>query len=132
MSKRTIAAAFILGAGILAAGSASADPVEGVWQTEPDDGAYAQITMAPCGDRLCGVITAAFNEDGSPRESENVGKQIVWDMQPAGDGSYRDGKIWRPSNGKTYKSKMALSGDRLKVSGCIGPICLGQNWTRVK
>ena len=127
MRNLTISAAFLLTAGM-----ATADPVEGVWQTEPDDGAYAQITISPCGERLCGVISAAFNDDGSPRQSENLGKQIVWDMQPTGDGSYGNGKIWRPSNGKTYKSKMALSGNRLKVSGCIGPICLGQNWTRVK
>ena len=94
MRNLTIAAAFILTAGM-----AMADPVEGVWQTEPDDGAYAQITISPCGERLCGVISAAFNDDGSPRQSENLGKQIVWDMQPTGDGSYGNGKIWRPSNG---------------------------------
>lgn len=123
----------IAAAATLIAGAAlAADPVEGVWQTEPDDGAFAQITITPCGAKLCGVISAAFNADGSPRESENVGKQIVWDMESSGDGRYNNGKIWRPSNGKTYKSKMALSGDDLKVSGCIGPICLGQNWSRVK
>lgn len=117
---------------VFAAGAALADPVEGVWRTEVDDGAYAEITVAACGPFICGTITAAYNEDGSTRESPNVGKQIVWDMVPGGDGSYGSGKIWRPSNGKTYRSKMAVTGDTLKVSGCIGPICSGQTWTRVK
>ena len=118
---------------VLAAGAAfAADPVEGVWQTEVDDGAYAQITVSACETKICGVITAAFNADGSKRESPNVGKRIVWDMVAKGDGAYADGKIWRPSNGKTYRSKMAMSGTSLKVSGCVGPICSGQTWTKVK
>ena len=123
---------FTAAATLIAGAALAADPVEGVWQTEPDDGAFAQITIAPCGPKLCGVISATFNADGSPRESASIGKQIVWDMEATGEGRYGNGKIWRPSNGKTYKSKMALAGDDLKVSGCIGPICLGQNWKRVK
>ena len=33
----------------LAAGAASADPIEGVWQTQPDEGAFAHVTVSPCG-----------------------------------------------------------------------------------
>ena len=46
---RAIAAALVL-----AASPALADPVLGVWQTQPDDGAYAHVTMAPCGQAICG------------------------------------------------------------------------------
>jgi len=45
---------------------------------------------------------------------------------------YSSGKIWAPDVDKTYRSKMALNGNTLKVSGCVGPICRSQNWTRVK
>ena len=52
-------------------------------------------------------------------------------MAADGGGKYSGGKIWAPDRDKTYRSKMELSGDRLKVSGCVGPICRGQTWARV-
>lgn len=115
----------------LSAGAAMADPVEGIWQTQVDDGAYALVTIAPCGAALCGVISRTFNASGE-YDSENKGKALVWDMIAKGGGSYGDGKIWQPSTGKVYRSKMALDGDMLKVSGCVGPICKKQTWARVK
>jgi uncharacterized protein (DUF2147 family) len=112
------------------AGAAFADPVVGTWQTEVDDGAYAHVKVSTCGAALCGTIARTFNNTGEYK-SENLGKQLVWDMTPAGGGDYKNGQIWRPSNGKTYKSKMALSGNTLEVSGCVGPICSKQTWSRV-
>jgi uncharacterized protein (DUF2147 family) len=127
--KTTIMAALF---GLFAT-AAWADPLEGVWQTEVDDGAYAHVTIAPCALALCGTITASFHEDGSPYESENVGKVIVIDMIPEGEGQYK-GSVFRPSNEKTYYGTIALSGDQLKLSGCVlgGLICAKQSWARVK
>ena len=113
----------------LSATAALADPVEGVWQTEVDDGAYAHVAIAPCGAKLCGTIARTFNAGGE-YASPNIGKPIVWDMVSKGDGAYGEGKIWQPSTDKIYRSKMALSGNTLKVSGCVGPICKGQTWSR--
>lgn len=115
----------------LSVGAGFADPVEGTWKTEVDDGHYAHIDIAPCGAAICGVIAQAFDENGVI-PSENIGKQLVWDMVAKGDGAYGGGKIWQPSKDKIYKSKMALNGDTLKVSGCVGPICKKQTWSRVK
>jgi len=127
--KQFFAAAAVVVAG---AGAAwAADPVEGVWKTEVDDGAFAHISMKACGSDICGTIAKAFDASG-PIDSANVGKRIVWDMTPEGGGKYGSGKIWRPSNDKVYRSKMSLNGNALKVSGCVGPICLGQTWTRVQ
>ena len=112
-------------------GAALADPVEGVWKTQVDDGAYAHVTIAPCGARVCGVISRTFNSSGE-YSSPNIGKRLVWDMQPKGKGAYRNGKIWQPSKDKVYSSKMDMSGDTLKVKGCIGPICKKQTWSRVE
>lgn len=112
------------------AGAAFADPAEGTWKTQVDDGAYAHVKVAQCGAALCGTIARTFNDTGE-YESQNLGKKLVWDMQPAGGGAYKDGKVWQPSTGKTYRSKMALSGNTLKVSGCVGPICKNQTWSRV-
>jgi uncharacterized protein (DUF2147 family) len=115
----------------LAATAALADPVEGIWQTQVDDGAYAYVKIAPCGAKICGTIARTFNSEGE-YASANIGKQLVWDMVPEGDGKYGDGKIWQPSTDKVYRSKMDLSGDRLKVSGCVGPICKKQTWARIQ
>lgn len=125
MKKLMIAAVLALTAGV-----ASADPVLGVWKTQPDDGAFATVKMTKCGAAICGTILKAYNMQGQPIPSETIGKRLVWDMAPQGDGSYRNGKIWQPSTGKVYKSKMQLSGNQLKVSGCVGPICKSQTWTR--
>lgn len=114
------------------AGAALADPVEGVWQTQEDDGAYAHVTIAPCGGAFCGVISRTF-KDGAEYQSENLGKAIVIDMVANGDGTY-DGKVWRPSNDKIYIGGIELEGDSMKLAGCIagGLICKKQTWTRVQ
>ncbi|MCV2871894.1 DUF2147 domain-containing protein [Defluviimonas sp. WL0050] len=116
----------------LVAGAAMADPVEGVWQTEPDDGSYAHITIAPCGAAYCGVISRTFKAEGE-YASPNLGKTLVIDMVPNGEGNYA-GKVWRPSNDKIYIGKIELNGDNLKLAGCIagGLLCSKQSWQRVK
>ncbi|MGB7244988.1 MAG: DUF2147 domain-containing protein [Sulfitobacter sp.] len=114
------------------AGAAMADPLEGVWKTQVDDGAYALVTIAPCGANFCGKISRTFNASGE-YASDNIGKTLVIDMAPAGGGKYK-GKVWRPSNDKIYIGKMALSGATVKLSGCVagGLICSKQVWNRVE
>ena len=116
---------------LLTAVAALADPVEGVWKTEVDDGAYAQINMAPCGDKICGTIAKTFNATGE-YQSPNLGKTLAIDMVPNGDGTY-SGSVWRPSNNKVYIGKMTLRGDKLKLKGCVagGLICSAQDWVRL-
>ncbi|MFP1643219.1 DUF2147 domain-containing protein [Pontitalea aquivivens] len=115
----------------LAAGAAVAEPIEGLWQTQADDGAYAHVRIAPCGANYCGVIARSFR-DGAEYPSPNVGRQIVIDMAPKGGGKY-EGKVWRPANDKIYTGKIALSGKRMKLSGCVagGLLCKSQDWTRI-
>ena len=127
MKKFLVAAVLVLGAT-----SAFADPVEGVWQTQEDDGSYAHVTIAPCGGAFCGVISRTF-KDGAEYQSENLGKQIVIDMVPQEDGTY-DGKVWRPSNDKIYVGGIELNGDSMKLAGCVagGLICKKQTWSRVQ
>lgn len=127
--------AFILALAVLGAGAAMADPVEGLWKTKPDDhGNFGHVKIAPCGAALCGVLVEAFDSAGARRESDNIGKQIVWDMVAEGDGAYAGGQVWAPDRDKTYDAKMSLSGGTLAVSGCVmgGMICRSQDWTRVK
>ena len=131
-----LAHAFALTVGLgFAASAAAADPVEGLWKTKPDDnGNFGHVQIAPCGAKFCGTLMKSFSSDGAEAASENIGKQIVWDMVANGDGSYGGGKVWAPDRDKTYKSKMQLNGDMLAVSGCVlgGVICRDSDWSRVK
>ncbi len=127
--RRLLVAAFALG---MIGTSVTADPAEGIWQTQPDDGAFAFVRIVPCGAAVCGTITRSFNEQGE-YDSPNLGRQIVIDMVPQGDGSYR-GQVWRPSNDKIYTGNMTMDGDRLRLRGCVlgGLICASQTWVRVQ
>ncbi|MEM9968815.1 MAG: DUF2147 domain-containing protein [Pseudomonadota bacterium] len=129
MTRITLAA-FVFG--LFSASASIADPAVGMWQTEPDDGAYAHIKMAPCGAAVCGTIARTFNSSGE-YTSANLGKTLVIDMKAAGNGGY-NGKVWRPSNNKVYNGKMTVSGNTLSLSGCVagGLICSKQTWKRVK
>lgn len=111
-------------------GAAWADPIEGNWQTEVDDGSYAIVTIAPCGAAFCGTISQTYNSGGQ-YQSPNIGRQIVIDMVPQGGGNY-EGNVWRPSNDKIYIGKMDVSGNSARLRGCVagGLICASQNWTR--
>lgn len=127
MKRLAIAAAFLLGAT-----AAGADPIEGVWQTQPDEGAFAYVTIAPCGGAFCGTITRTF-KDKAEFKSPNIGRQIVIDMV-AGDGGSYEGKVWRPSNNKVYQGKASVSGNKMSLSGCVagGLLCKSQSWVRIQ
>ncbi|MEP3347907.1 MAG: DUF2147 domain-containing protein [Litoreibacter sp.] len=128
MKSLKLAAAFALAF----AGQAMADPAEGVWKTQVDDGAFAHVTITKCGAAICGAISRTFNESGEYK-SPNIGKQIVRSMKPVGGDQY-EGKVWRPSNDKIYIGKIDLNGNSLKLAGCIagGLLCSKQTWTRLK
>ncbi len=130
--KLTKLAATALTAWLAATAAQAADPIEGVWKTQPDDGAFAHVRMAPCGPALCGVIARTFDDNGE-FASDNIGKTLVIDMVPQGGGQYT-GRVWRPSNDRIYIGKMALKGDSVDLSGCVmgGLLCSRQTWTRVK
>ena len=107
------------------------DAVLGIWKTEVDDGAYAHVDVHMCGELICGTIARTFDASGE-YESKNLGKDIIRNMAPNGDGRYA-GQVWRPSNDKIYVGKLILEGDNLKMKGCVagGLICATQNWTRL-
>ncbi|MFK7745934.1 MAG: DUF2147 domain-containing protein [Roseobacter sp.] len=109
-----------------------ADPLEGTWQTQADEGAFAHVAISPCGANFCGTIERTF-KDGGEYTSPNKGKTLVIDMAPQGDGTYQ-GQVWRPSNDKIYLGKIDLSGDSMRLRGCVagGLICSKQTWARVQ
>ncbi|MDO5631289.1 MAG: DUF2147 domain-containing protein [Paracoccus sp. (in: a-proteobacteria)] len=116
----------------LTATVAAADPIEGLWQTQPDEGRYAMVQIAPCGPAFCGTITRTFSSAGEVR-TDSIGKQIVIGMAPQGNGEYR-GRVLRPADNKVYNGKASVSGNQMKLSGCVagGLICKSQTWRRLQ
>ena len=129
MKHLKLAAAFV----VAMTGTAfAADPLEGTWRTAKDDnGNSGLIKVAPCGNKLCGTLIQSFDSAGKKFKSENQGRQIISETVATGGGGYK-GKVFSPDRGKTYKSKLKLSGSKLKVSGCVLGICRdGGTWTKV-
>ena len=119
---------------LLTATAASASDATGLWRTQSaSNGGYLQVKIEPCGASLCGTIAGAYTSDGKAVSGyENDGKQMIWDMKPDGAGKWDGGKIWSPDANVTANGKLSLDGGKLTVSGCKGPICRSQEWTRVE
>jgi uncharacterized protein (DUF2147 family) len=132
--------AFILAAGTTPA--LAADPVQGEWLTV---GGSGKVRIAPCParpERMCGTLVwlkdpvdakrlDANNPDQALRSRPLVGLPMIRDFKPAAPGRWTGGKIYDPESGKTYDSKIAISGNgTLKVEGCVLMLCQAQTWRR--
>lgn len=129
--KRLVCAAVAL---MLGAGAAmAADPLEGMWRTAADDNGHSGlIQVAPCGDKLCGVLVKAYDSAGKQIQSANIGRKIISETVNNGNGKY-SGKVYSPDRNKTYKSRLEMSGSTLNVQGCVMGICRnGGTWKKVQ
>lgn len=121
---------------------ASADPLDvtGVWFTQNRD---SQVEIRRTGDAgLEGAIIwyvghdeeAVFdtrNPDPGKRDQEILGLEILRGFEP-GDDRWRQGEIYDPTSGKSYRSAVYRKDeDTLAVQGCVGFICVTQEWERV-
>jgi uncharacterized protein (DUF2147 family) len=90
----------------------------------------AHVNVKKCEQALCGTIIKVFSPSGDPIDHKNVGRMIFWDTSHIGGGAYT-GRALVPAFNKEYDAQMTLSGNRLTVKGCYGPVCHSQKWTRV-
>lgn len=106
----------LAGALALAAFSAqAAEPIEGNWKTA--SGATAQI--APCSGGYCVTL----------KSGKHSGKQIG---KMAGSGGNYKGTITDPEEDKTYSGSGSVSGNSLKMKGCVlAVLCKTQTWSRL-
>jgi uncharacterized protein (DUF2147 family) len=74
------------------------------------------------------------NPDKNLRSKPILGLEILKNFKFDGEDVYEDGSIYDPKNGKTYKCKMTIDGNKLNIRGYIGISLLGRTeaWTRVK
>ena len=117
------------------------DP-SGVWLTQAGD---ARVRVSKCPGGLCGVV--AWLRDpidpatGKPQVDDKnrnpslakrpiIGLPLFLGMRPTGPNTW-SGQIYNADDGNIYNSNVSLTGpDTLKVEGCIGAICGGENWSR--
>lgn len=131
----------LLGATAVQAQGAS-DP-SGIWQTQAGD---ARVRVSKCGGGLCGVIVSVRDKidpatGRSPVDDKNpnpalknrpmVGLPLFSGMRQV-DANKWSGTIYNADDGSSYASNVSVAGaDQLRVEGCVGPICGGENWSRV-
>ena len=129
---------------LLFAGPLHADraAVEGRWLTQEKDG---WIRVELVGDSLEGRIAGAppgspserefddRNPDPSLRTRKLDGLAIMTGFEYAGDGRWKNGTVYDPNSGKTYRCTLTLlDADTVKIRGYIGVSLFGRSetWTR--
>jgi uncharacterized protein (DUF2147 family) len=132
MHSRTAAAA-ALALAALAPPSAVAEPVLGLWRTEPDGkGQTGHVRFRACGSAYCGTIVAAHDSSGQQITTENVGRQVVSGLSPQGAGTY-EGRVFVPIMGQDFPATIEVAGETMELQACnaIG-ICRSRTWRRVE
>ena len=93
----------------------AAEPIEGNWKTA--SGATAAI--AKCGGSFCITL----------KSGKFAGKRIG---KMEGAGADYSGSITDPETDKTYSGSGAISGNSLRMKGCVLKVlCKSQTWTRL-
>jgi uncharacterized protein (DUF2147 family) len=138
---------------IPACAAVNADSILGVWNSPSDVGA-AHIEVYKDGDKYFGKIVWLERPVFSPKDAEAgkpkvdrrnpdpklrtrpvMGLVILTGMQYSGDNEWKNGTIYAPDKGKTYKCQAKLGSDGvLHLRGFIGFSMFGEtrDWTRVK
>lgn len=130
LARAVLSFAFVVGLGGGAA--LAADPVEGTWLSPPDHkGQTGHVVITPCGAAFCGTLVRAYSSKGQRVTTPNVGKQLLFNMKPAGGNAYK-GQAFVPIFGRKVNGELRLSGNTLKVTGRVLGIPKSQTWKRVK
>jgi hypothetical protein len=110
---------------------ALADPVFGLWRTEPDargvgDGPAGRLRRP---DLRGGG--GSYDGQGRPLDSPHAGRAYLWDMEPRGSGRYRDGRSGCRITTGSIRRGWTWQGDQLTVTHCtLVVVCRDQVWWR--
>lgn len=129
----------------ISAWAQNADAILGKWLNSTGEG---QIQIYKKGTKFFGKLAwmkepneangkpklDSRNPDKSLQSRPKLGIELLKNFTFDGDDTYEDGTIYDPKSGKTYRCKMTVKGDVLKVRGFVGISLLGrtENFTRVK
>lgn len=70
---------------------------------------------------------------GKDKGKPIVGMPVLWDLKAKGDGSFGDGRGFKPSSGDSFKAKSVKvidGGKKLEVTGCKSIFCRSATWVR--
>lgn len=113
--------------------ASQANPILGTWQVEPDHkGQVGQVVIRRCGETFCGRVMKVHDRAGRSVVTRAMGRDLFWNLRAVGKGRYEGGRVWVPLHDREYDAKARLTGDRLRVLGCLGPVCDGQIWLRIR
>jgi uncharacterized protein (DUF2147 family) len=114
--------------------AASAQTIEGHWINPKGS---VVVRVGPCGDAYCGVVVkasphaqASARAGGTPHL---IGTQILTDLRPAGDGTFK-GEVFDPKRNIRAPATIRADGENaITVKGCAIAgmlLCKEQRWTR--
>jgi uncharacterized protein (DUF2147 family) len=143
MKKLIVFAVVLLGSFSVALAQ-DADAVKGVWMNDEKD---AKVEIYKSGNSYFGKIIWGkdmYEPDGktSKKDSKNANAEmrnrsminmVILSDFTFNNGEWTGGELYNPKNGKTYKSKMKLTGENLEIRGYVGSPMFGKTttWTRV-
>jgi len=154
MARALMVAALVVAGLAPAASGSDADAILGEWLTAESKEGRGRVLISKDGDRYYGKIVwleipvyppddekgmagqpkvDRENPDPTLRQRPTLGLEVVGGFVYAGDNLWKNGTIYDPEIGKTYKCKMTLTEDgTLKVRGFIGFSLIGRNtvWIR--
>jgi uncharacterized protein (DUF2147 family) len=118
-----------------------ADDPTGVWAM---DNGKVTVQVSPCGGSLCGRIVAMkkpLDKHGRPKlDKDNpnpalrkrpvVGLTLFRSLKQTGNNQW-EGKIYVPDDGNTYSAVVNVSGDVMKVKGCVVVFCRSKRFVRI-
>ena len=135
---------FLISCAVIAENSMGS--IEGIWLSADGTG-WIEIEVGPDGPigRIAGSPddpdkerpsdVDELNPDPALRQRPLMGLTIMEGFTAGGDGKWKNGKIYDPNSGKTYKCKLTqIDSDTLELRGYIGISLLGrtEKWTRKK
>jgi uncharacterized protein (DUF2147 family) len=128
--------------GVASAGAQAGGEVSGIWLTQAGD---AKVRVSKCGGGICGVIVwlrapidpatgkpAVDDKNPNPALARRpmIGLRLFSGMQPSGPNRW-SGQIYNADDGNSYASNVQVTGpDALRVEGCVGALCGGENRSR--
>jgi uncharacterized protein (DUF2147 family) len=109
----------------------AADP-SGTWRL---DNGKITVKVRQCGGEVCANIVGLkeptykdgkakidkYNKNPALRNRPLMGLSVLSNMKPTGDGTWA-GNIYNADDGRTYNATMTMSGNTMKLKGCVAGI----------
>jgi len=132
----------LLAASTLAFGQSATSPL-GRWKTLDDETGKA-MTVVEVYTAKNGNLAAKIVENiaapatcekcsGKDKGKPIVGMPVLWDLKARPDGTWGDGRGFKPSTGDSFKAKsikVIEGGRKLEVTGCKAIFCRSATWVR--